>query len=320
MANIKDIAKLAGVSVTTVSRVLNNHPYVSEEKKEAVRYAMEQSNYRPNINAVHLSKGKTNLIGVVIPFINHPYFGLLVEGIANEAVSNNYKLVLFQTNYEEERELEALLMLKNKQIDGLVIGSRICHWEVIKEYIDYGPIVVCEDAREQQVASTYINHYESFSIALEYLHRKAHNEIGYCIGRKSGSNSTQRDLAYRDFLAKNNIDYNPSFVFSNCFKFEDGVRVVDLLTTMKKTPSALLVTSDQVAAGILTCCRERNIQVPHQLAIMGFDNQPIAKIMNITTLEIPIVEIGRSLFRQALESETVTHNEIAVKLIERLTV
>ena len=106
MANIKDIAKMAGVSVTTVSRVLNNHPYVSADKKEAVRKAIELCKYQPNINPVHLSIGKTYLIGVVIPFSNHPYFGLLLEGIANEALKRNYKLVVFQTNYEELREAE----------------------------------------------------------------------------------------------------------------------------------------------------------------------------------------------------------------------
>lgn len=122
MANIKNIAKLAGVSVTTVSRVINGIPYVSDEKKEAVLRAMEITNYERNINAVHLIKGKTSLIGVVVPCvpsIKRPYFGLVVEGIAEEALKNNYNLVLIQTNYEEQRELEALKMLKLKQLDAL---------------------------------------------------------------------------------------------------------------------------------------------------------------------------------------------------------
>jgi DNA-binding LacI/PurR family transcriptional regulator len=98
MANIKDIAKLAGVSVTTISRVINGHPYVSEEKREAVMRAMEETNYERNINAVHLIKGKTNLIGVMVPSIKRPYFGLVVEGIAEEALKGIYKLVLIVLN------------------------------------------------------------------------------------------------------------------------------------------------------------------------------------------------------------------------------
>lgn len=148
MTNIRDIAKMAGVSVTTVSRVLNHHPYVSEAKRAAVLEAIKKSHYHRNINAVHLSKGKTNLIGVAVPFLNHPYFGQLMEGIADEAITQNHQLVLFQTNYEPQRELEALKMLKYKQIDALIICSRAGSWEWIEEYQQYGTIVLCEDARK----------------------------------------------------------------------------------------------------------------------------------------------------------------------------
>ncbi|WP_096187139.1 LacI family DNA-binding transcriptional regulator [Evansella halocellulosilytica] len=324
MANIKDIAKTAGVSVTTVSRVLNNHPYVSKEKKEAVEQAMKMYNYQPNINAVHLSKGKTFLIGVVVPFTNLPYFGLLVEGIANEAVKNNYHLVLIQTNYEKDRELDALMMLKHKQIDALIICSRICHWDIIEEFEAYGPIILCEDARGKEVSSTFIDHYKSFIHALTYLHKRGHQRVGYCLGRKSGTNSTQRESAYRDFLKEINEPFKQHYVFYDCYDFVDGERVVERLLEMGQPPSALLVTSDQVAAGVLTCCQKHHIKVPDDLAIMGFDNQPIAKIMNITTLEIPLIEVGKKLFHQAIGKDggeqEHTHEEIFVKLIERETV
>lgn len=320
MANIKDIAKMAGVSVTTVSRVLNHHPYVREDKRNAVLRAIEQSNYQRNLNAVHLSVGKTLLIGVVVPFSNHPYFGILIEGIANEAVKNNYKLVLFQTNYEELREIEALEMLQHKQIDALIICSRICSWDIIHDYVEYGPIVIYEDARGQKVSSTYIDHYKTFYKALEYLHHKGHQKIGYCISRKSGSSSKQRGKAYRDFLKNWKIPFEPDFVFNKCLNFEDGVRVVERVSEMKEPPTALLVTSDIVAAGMITFCREKEISIPNELAIMGFDNQPIAKIMHITTLEIPLKEIGSKLFHQSINETDISHEEINVKLIERATV
>ena len=320
MANIKDIAKMAGVSVTTVSRVLNNHPYVSAEKKDAVNTAIKECNYQQNINAVHLSKGKTFLIGVVVPFTNHPYFGLLVEGIANEAVKNNYHLVLIQTNYELNRELAALMMLKDKQIDALIICSRICEWDHIEEYISYGPIILNEDTRGKKVSSTYIDHYKCFSRALEYLHKKGHKKIGYCIGRNSGTNSQQRENAYKEFLIKSHEPFEPNYIFYDCYHFEDGEKIIKRLKNMKNPPSALLVTSDQVAAGILVCCREQHIVVPDELAIIGFDNQPIAKIMNITTLDIPLVEVGKRLFLQALETTKISQEVVSVKLIERQTV
>lgn len=319
MSNIKDIARIAGVSVTTVSRVLNDEPYVSEEKRKAVLNAIELTNYQRNQNAVNLSKGKTNLIGVVIPFSHHPYFGLLIDGIANEAIKNNYKLVLFQSNYEEKREIEALRMLQHKQIDSLIICSRKCSLEMIEEYMQYGQIILFEDTRNTGVSSTFIDHYNCFMVALEYLYQKGHRKIGYSIGRRTGMNSKQREDAYNDFYRKYNEPVNSDFVFDNCYYFEDGERIVQSLSKLKERPTALLVTSDQVAAGVQTCCNDHEIAIPKDLAIIGFDNQPIAKVMKLTTVEIPLREVGKKLFIQAINTET-TQEEIAVKLIERQTV
>ncbi|WP_336781526.1 LacI family DNA-binding transcriptional regulator [Paenibacillus illinoisensis] len=320
MANIRDIAKMAGVSITTVSRVINNQPYVSLEKIEAVRRAIEISNYEKNINAVHLSKGKTFLIGVAIPFFNHPFFALIVEGIANEALNSNYKMVLFQTNYEENREIEALDMLKQKQIDALIICSRICKWDVIDTYLDYGPIIFCENTGDRKVSSVYMDHYKSFSKGLEYLYSKGHRKIGICVGRKAGTNGVQRITAYRDFFKKINEPFESEYIFSDNYDFENGQEIVEKLINMNNPPSALLVSNDQVAAGIVTCSKEKGISIPDDLAVIGFDNQPIAKIMNITTIEIPLVEMGRKLLLRAISDEVLSCEEIAVKLVERLTV
>ncbi|WP_077622821.1 LacI family DNA-binding transcriptional regulator [Sediminibacillus massiliensis] len=319
MTNIRDLAKIAGVSVTTVSRVLNNHPYVSQEKKDAVSRAIKESNYHKNINAVHLSKGRTNLIGVAVPFSDHPYFGLLLKGIANESLKNNYKLVLFQTNYEETRELEALEMLKQKQIDSLIICSRICDWKVVEDYLTSGPIVLCEKTIGDQVSSTYIDHYKSFSDALNYLFQKGHRKIGYCIGRRSGTNSKDRHKAYRHFLKERQLCYRPEYVFDQCLHFEDGSEVINKMKQLQEPPTALLVTSDQVAAGIAACSKNEGIAIPENLALVGFNNEPIAQMMNITTVEIPLVEMGINLLRQAV-NKAITRKEIDVTLIERESV
>ncbi|MEK4327820.1 LacI family DNA-binding transcriptional regulator [Paenibacillus sp. FSL R7-0312] len=319
MANIKDIAKLAGVSVTTVSRVLNGHPYVSKAKREAVLQAMETADYERNINAVHLSRGRTNLIGVVVPYITRPYFGMVVEGIADEAIKDNYKLVLIQSNYEVERELDALMMLKLKQIDALIICSRTCSWEIVDEYTQYGPIIVLEDGRGHHVSSIFMDHYQSFTRALTYLRGKGHDKVGYCLARQSSPNSNLREAAYRDFYMNRNEAYNHDYMFYDCVQLEDGEWIMQRILKMDDPPTALLVTSDQVAAGILSFCRENGIEVPGQLAIVGFDNQPIARMMHITTFEIPLVEIGRRALLQAVDGGQA-HEEIQLNMIERQTV
>ena len=319
MTNIKDLAKIAEVSVTTVSRVLNNHPYVSEEKRSAVFKAIKATNYNRNINAVHLSRGKTKLIGVVLPFSDHPYFSLLLKGIAKQALVHNYYLVLFQTDYMEKKEVEALQMLKEKQIDGLIICSRTCEMQLIEEHQQFGPIVLSEDVKEKIISTTFVNHYEIFFNALEYLYQKGHRKIGYSIGRRSGSSSFNRELAYREFHEKYDLPYIPEYIIDECFYFEDGEKVINEMKNMATPPTALLVTGDQVAAGIVICCQQQQISIPNDLAICGFDNQPIAKMMNITTIEIPVVEMGENLFLQTINKD-ITNKEIEVKLIERGTV
>jgi len=310
---------MAGVSVTTVSRVLNHHPYVNEEKRQAVLEAIQVTNYHKNINAVHLSKGKTQLLGVVIPFSDHPYFALLLKGIAKLAFDHNYKLVVFQTDYLVSREMEALQMLKHKQIDALIICSRTSDMAIIEEHLPYGAIVLCENLEEKRLSTTFVNHYKIFFDALVYLYNKGHRRIGYCIGRKSGSNSQHRERAYRDFLKKYKLPHHPFYIMDECFHFEDGEKVIKRIMELDTAPSALLVTSDQVAAGMVTCCQNHNISIPGDLAIIGFDNEPIAKMMNITTIEIPLVEMGKNLFLQAI-SKDVSKKEMSVKLIERATV
>ncbi|WP_318508750.1 LacI family DNA-binding transcriptional regulator [Bacillus sp. T3] len=319
MTNIKDLAKLAGVSVSTVSRVLNNYPYINQEKRNAVLKAIKDTNYYKNINAVNLSKGKTQMIGVVLPFLDYPYFSLILKGISRQANKHNYKLILFQTGYIESREMEAFQMLKQKQIDALIICSRSCDWSIIKEHLPFGPIVLCENLNEKVVSTAYMNHYKIFYEALKYLYDKGHRKIGYCIGRKSGPSSIERELAYKDFISQNKLPYNPNFIFDNCIHIEDGKKVVNQINAMDSPPTALLVTNDQAAAGIVTSCQKELISVPDQLAIIGFNNQPIAEIMNITTIEIPLVDIGNKLFLQAICGE-ISNKEFGVKFIERGTV
>lgn len=126
MSNIKDIADKAGVSVTTVSRVINNHPYVSEEKRKRVLEAMEVLEYTRNVHAVHLSKGFSNMIGVVMPTIGLPYFAELMAGISDAAAESGIHLSLFQTNYDVKKEIFALSQLKQRQVDGLIFARRRC--------------------------------------------------------------------------------------------------------------------------------------------------------------------------------------------------
>jgi LacI family repressor for deo operon, udp, cdd, tsx, nupC, and nupG len=325
MANIREIAKLAGVSVATVSRVLNDYPYVKEEKRKAVWEAVEKLNYTKNINAVHLAKGKTSIVGVVLPYVNHPYFGAIVEGISEEALHYGYHLLLFQTNYDVQKELEALEMLRMKQVDGLIICSRTTSWEGVEAYKEDGPIVLCEDVKGRKLLSVYINHYEAFITGMNYLIEKGHRKIGYCIGRTTGTNSKDREAAYYDALRNIHELPRQEWIFDHCLHIEDGKRVVNELLTMREKPTALLVSSDQVAAGIVLWGQNAGLKVPDDLAIVSFDNHPISEALQITTMDLPLSLMGKKAFRMVyhcLETGKIKSKaeKLDVRLIERSSV
>ncbi|WP_074608864.1 LacI family DNA-binding transcriptional regulator [Bacillus cereus group sp. BfR-BA-01350] len=325
MANIKDIAKMAGVSVTTVSRVLNDHPYVSEEKRKAVIEIVEKLNYSQNANAVHLSKGKTNIVGVILPYINHPCFDAMVGGMMEVALAHNYRVLLCQTNYNKKEEMKSLHMLKTKQLDGLIICSRANDWEMIEPYASYGTIIACEDNDISHISSVYTNHSAAFQLGMNHLIEKGYKKIGYCTGRKLGPSSQKRFDVYKRQLQSIDEEVNEEWIFTECFTLEDGVRVAHKLKGMQNLPEALIVAGDEVAIGVMTEVGKLGIQVPEDLAIIGLDNQPISQVLQLTTIDQNLKEIGKTAFEMFYrhisdKSSKQEKVEIPYELVERSTV
>lgn len=324
LPNIKQIAEAAGVSVTTVSRVLNNHPYVSAAKRTAVEEAIRRLNYSRNMNAVHLIKGITQTVGVVLPNINHYYFARIMEGMAQEALKRNYQLMLCQTDYRPNVERKVLEMLRNKQMDGLVICSRALSLSEVESYAGYGPIALCEPASGGCLSSVYIDHYASFQTAIRYLWEQGRRRIGYTISRRNSPSSLSRRQAYFDSLAALGGQAREEWVLDGCFDLEDGAALVDRLLAMDERPDALLITGDQVAAGFILAARRRGLEVPGDFAVIGFDNQPISGLLGITTIDNRLSEIGARAFSiihaQIAAGGTAVSEELGFRLIERDTV
>ncbi|MDP4097123.1 LacI family DNA-binding transcriptional regulator [Paenibacillus sp. P96] len=325
MANIREIAEAAQVSVTTVSRVLNGHPYVSEEKRRRVEEAMKLAGYSPNSNAVHLATGRTGMIGVVLPFNHHPYFHALLGGLMEEALKHQYTALLCQTNYDPREERRYLHMLRTKQVDGLILCSHELPWSDIALYAASGPIVACESVQHEQISSVYTNHYDAFLRGMRYLIGRGHRKIGYCIGRRNSESSRQRYAAYADALREINQPLQPTWIFEGCVHLSDGIRVLDSVAAMADRPTALLVTGDEAAAGVLTRARQLGISIPEQLAIVGFDNQPISEALRLTTIDQHLHEIGvqafQAFYNDMVDPEAVSRKmEIPYELVERSSV
>ncbi|MGK9043328.1 LacI family DNA-binding transcriptional regulator [Mammaliicoccus vitulinus] len=316
MTNLKEVARKAGVSPSTVSRVINNHPYVNEEKRNSVLQVIDEMNYIPNINAIHLKRGKTNLIGVVIPFSNHPYFSQLIQGISEEAIKLDKKIVLFQTSYDTDQEIDALEMLKLKQLDALIICSRNISLTIIEQYIEYGPISIFENITHSKLRTSYIDHYQSFLTALNHLYEHGHRNISCAINRKNSTSSIERIAAYKDFCEEKSLAYNDHNIYENYVLLEDGYDLSKEIQKLLNPPSAIIVSGDNTAAGLLLSL---NDNLKENLSIIGFENHKISKLLNLTTIEIPLINIGKSLFNQ-LYDKSISNQLFETRLIERKSV
>ncbi|NRS50887.1 LacI family DNA-binding transcriptional regulator [Brevibacillus sp. HB2.2] len=326
MANIREIAKLAGVSVSTVSRVLNNHPYVNEKKRAEILKIIEEQNYVQNSNAVHLSTGKTMVIGVTLPLVNNQYYSSIIEGIAAEAAQHHYKLMVCQTNNNPEQERSVLHLLKNKKIDGLIMCSRSSSCETLNEYAGYGPIITCEANDTTSVSSVHIDHYQTFLIGMEYLMKKGHRRIGYCIGRKNSFNSQYRKRAYYEKLHSIDVTPSPEWSFEECLTIQDGKDVVGKLLHLEERPTAMIVSCNHIAAGIIKEASRLGIRVPEDLAVVGCDDQPIGELLEITTVSSSSTLMGKYAFEMLYEriwtqqlDGKKEEKELSPELVERLT-
>ncbi|MFS0783993.1 LacI family DNA-binding transcriptional regulator [Bacillus sp. 1P06AnD] len=317
MANIKDIAKMAGVSVTTVSRVLNQHPYVKEDKRKRVEDIINKLDYRQNSNAIHLVKGKTETIGVIVPYIDHPYFQMLVSGITEEAFKQQYSILLCPTNYSIEAENTYLKMLQAKQIDGLIFCSRASSWERLVSYSRYGPIIACE--KSELLPCVYTDHYRAFTAGVEYLVQKGHTRIGYCSGRTNSQSSVMRALAYQQTLSSLDLPVTQSWVFNECFTIEDGKAIMAKLLALEERPTALLVNGDSIAAGMIMQAKKEGLSIPEDLALIGIDNQPISEVLELTTIDQHLKELGLQAFN-SVKHRIACQTEIPFSIIERLSV
>jgi DNA-binding LacI/PurR family transcriptional regulator len=281
-------------------------------------------NYARNLNAVHLIKGQTGLVGVMLPDINRPYFSSLVGGMAQEALERNYQLILCQTGYQAEKERQALDMLKAKQIDGLIICSKILSWDAIGEFTKYGPLVACERVESASIASVSIDHYTCFQQALQLLIAKGHRRIGFGLNRPGGASGSRRRQAYLDAMAAIGENAREEWMFYECFTIAKGAEIVRRLASMKERPTALLVGGDEVAAGIMAEAGRSGLRIPQDLAVVGFDNQPIADVLGITTIDNQLPVMGRTAFTMLHEQITGSGGgpkatEIAFRIVERST-
>ena len=328
MTKISDVAEKTSYSITTISRAINDHPYVSDKTKKKIFDAMKELDYYPNNVAQQLRGKGTKLIGVIISFVTNPFFTYLVDAIEKAAYQVGYQIVILQTLEEPEREQRFIEMLKKRQLGGLIMTSLDDDSPEVLKLIEAGKIVVCNRyLGEQNIPLIHVDEKKATYEATYYLLSKGHRKIGYVTGNRGSMLPVDpRFKGYVQALKEFGIEPNSDCVFPRRLTISDGKSTLtDVLALGEERPDALLVISDEVASGILSQCHLLNIEVPETLAIIGFDDQPIAEALypGLTTVKQPIKEMGE--YVAALIIANIEHRkqpempELNTKLIIRGT-
>jgi len=308
--SIKDIAREASVSHSTVSRALSNSPLVSEETRVRIQHLAREMGYSPDAQARSLVKGRTHTIGVVVTTIADPFIAEVVQGIEITAHDHGYSVILASSSFEPERELDAVEMLRSKRVDGLIVtSSRV--GAIYLEHLERlaVPVVLVNNHREETGRYTFsigVDNQHGGCLAVQHLTDLGYRRIGYVTGPANHSSNVGRLEGYRQALASAGITFDPVLVVPGNGRSDGGERALPVLMRLKPPPTAVFCYNDMTAIGLLRAAKEAGLSVPQHLAVVGFDDIPFSSYVHpsLTTVAQPKFEMGEQAVQMVLELMT----------------
>jgi LacI family transcriptional regulator len=309
-ATINDIAGKAGVSLTTVSRVLNDSGYVKKETKIRVLKAIEELNYTPSAIARSLSKSKTNTIGVLIPEINNQFYGEVIKGISQIADECGLNIILCNTDENIQKELKALKLLKEQRIRGIIIAPTSVEDEQNGEYLktieQLGIPVVLLDGhvKHSDFSGVFVDNIKGAFDGTEALIKAGHKKIAIITGRMNSDGAQNRLIGYKKALAANNIDIHDKYILFGDYGQESAYRCTKEIIEMEDRPTAIFISSNKMTVGCVKAIRSHKLRIPEDIAIVGFDKVDILNSlgMNISFIDGPTTELGIASMKILVEN------------------
>jgi LacI family transcriptional regulator len=326
-ASIKDVAKEAGVSIATVSRVLNDVDVVNEETKKRVLEAIAKLGYRPNIVARSLKTQRTRTVGIVIPDISSQIYPEIVRGAEDVANIYDYNIMLCNTDLDPEKEMEYLRVLREKMVDGVLYMSSSLEANILDLINNLQiPMVLVETATSMEggMPSVTINNEKAAFDGTNYLIKKGNRNVAYIGTHEDAFNASAfRYVGYKDALKENNIELDEKLVAFGGLKAEDGYEGMINILKQDKV-NAVFCASDEIAMGAINALRDKAIKVPEEVEVIGFGNIYSASIFypKLTTIAQPMYDMGsvgmRMLIKVINKQELEQKNYILKhELIER---
>lgn len=315
-----DVAESAGVSLMTVSRVVNNKEDVSQETRQRVLDVIQELGYRPSSIARGLVTRRTGTLGVVVPDIDNAFFSGVVRGAENQAYADDYSVFLGNTNEDPDRELAVLDSLEEKLVDGLILCSSRLETEQLRQIVDRFPSVVLlsRELEEDCAGTVLIDDRLGGQLAAEHLIRNGHRAIGYISGPPVSHSAHWRVAGFRETLEAAGLPFNPNWIRHCQPLVEQGSQTARELLTSHPELTALICHNDLLAVGALHVCRELGLHPPEDIAIVGFDDIPLASLVNppLTTCRVDRHELGAKAMRMLLDQITASPDSFKKLVLE----
>lgn len=294
---MKDVAKRAGVSVATVSHVINETRFVSEELKQRVLKAIEELDYQPDAVARSLRRKETRTIGLIVPDNSNPFFAEVARGIEDVGFEQGYSVILCNSDWNLEKELTYLDTLIAKRVDGIVFIAATTQVEHVKSLVENRtPVVVAERKMpEIEVDSVLVDNFQGGYEATKHLLDLGHRRIGCISGPWDLTPSAERVTGYKLALNRHELRAEEDLIVRGDYLFESGEMAVRTLLELSAPPTAIFACNDLMAIGAMKAILEQGLRVPEDISIVGFDDIALASYLNppLTTIAQPKYELGR---------------------------
>ena len=327
---IKDVAKQAGVSISTVSRVINDSKPVTDEVKQKVLDVIKETGYIPNPLARSLVTKKSQLIGVIVPEVSDSFVNEILNGIEEVAKMYDYEILLANTYSDKAQELKSINLLRAKQVEGIVMIS----WKVEEEHINYiqncgiPASYISKTARNYDIHTVSISNTAATYDMTKYLIEKGHKDIAFIMTSQDDTVLEMERLSgYEKALKEKNIQINKDFIKYGETTYEGGYDSMKELLDEGKVPHAAFVTGDEAAIGAINAICDAGYRVPEDISVAGFNDVKIAKMYRpkLTTVHQPLYDMGavairmviKMINKEPLEDKKI---ELPYKIVERESV
>ncbi len=287
---IRDVARVAGYSINTVSRALTGKPEISPATRTRILEVAAQLGYKPNWLARGLRSSRTGIIGVIVADIANPYFSTLVKGAVKMARAYDYNIVLLSTDEDYDREKEAIQVLLSQRVDGVLIAPTQKGTETIEELVksEVPFLLMSRYFAELETDYVIMDDLQGGFLATEYLLNRGHKRIAMINGPLHISSARERFEGYKKALSQHGLEVDLSLIVSGALTMEDGYRAARRLL-QRASLSAIFAFSDFVAFGVLRAIREQGLRVPQDIAVVGFDD-----ILFASCMETPLTTVDGS--------------------------